>query len=109
MLRSLGLNPNFDSKTNCNTISNLLSKLVNLHCNNNCTMSFTYVGNDKPGIVIPIPQSKDYKNFSKNEKKHNWIEQILQFVMNKNTLPLKEKMLQCGCYSICTFAAQISL
>ena len=43
---------------------------------------YTYVQNDKPGLVIPIPRSKDYKSFSKNERIHNWIEQNLKFVMN---------------------------
>ena len=35
LLRSLGLEPNFDSEQNCNQISNLLSELVNLHRKNN--------------------------------------------------------------------------
>ena len=31
-------------------------------------MSCTIIGNYKPGIVVPIPQSKDYVSFSKNRK-----------------------------------------
>lgn len=83
LLRSLGIQPNFNTEHNCNQISNLLSELVNLHRKNNRQMHFTYTGNDKPGIVIPIPRSKDYNSFSKSERKYNWIEQIMQFVINK--------------------------
>ena len=76
---------------------------VSLHWKNNRQLFFTYIGNSKPGIVIPISRNKDHSSFSKNKKTHKWIEQILQFVMNKKTLLLMVKMLSFGCFviSIC--------
>ena len=43
-------------------------------------MTFTHTGNAKPGIVIPIPISKNYTTFDKNTRKYKWLESILHFI-----------------------------
>ena len=90
LLRSFGIVPNFETELNQNIISNLLSELVNLHRQNDRPMEFTYVGNNKPGLVVPIPKSKDYVSFNKNERRYKWIEQVFQFMMKNKNCTIEE-------------------
>ena len=69
LLQSLGIVPDLSTESNQNTISNLLSEIVKLHRHYNKTMSFNHIGNDKPGLVVLIPKSKNYVSFNRNEKK----------------------------------------
>ena len=53
-------------------------------------MAFTHVGNDKPGLVVPIPKSKNNVSFNKNQKRHKWLEQIFQFMIESKNSTIVE-------------------
>ena len=90
LLQSLGVIPDFQCDSNAFTISNLLSELVNSHRHYNRPMTFHYVGNNKPGLVVTVPKSKDYGNFNKNQRKYKWVEQIFGFLDQSTNSTLVE-------------------
>lgn len=70
LIRLLGISPDFNSAENENKINNLLSEIVKLHKDNNKPMSFTYIGNDKPDLVVTVLKRKNYVSFNKNQQRH---------------------------------------
>ena len=59
LLNSHGIPTNFDSVKNSTVIAQVLSELDTLHKKHKKKMEFTYHGNFKSGIVLPIPRIKD--------------------------------------------------
>ena len=79
LLHSLGININLDK--NMETMSNLLSELVSLFKKSNKKLEFTH-RNSKPGILVSIPNAKNYSTYEKNERREKWIESIFDFINN---------------------------
>ena len=70
LLDSLGINTNLD--TNKEQLLNLLSEMVMLFKKNNQPMNFIHRGNDRLGLLVPIPRVKNYSTFDKMTKGQNW-------------------------------------
>ena len=81
LLQSLGVVTNFD--TNKEQLVNLMSELVFLFKNENKPLNFVHRGNDRPGLLIPVPKSKNYETFDRMQRKEKWLEHALEF-LNKN-------------------------
>ena len=79
ILKKLGFETNFNNTKNRQSIQNLLSEIVALYKDNKEPLNFTH-RNDRPGILIPIPRSKDLIVFQKNEKREKWMESIVEFI-----------------------------
>ena len=83
LLKSLNIDTNLNSKTNKEQIVNSLSELVYLFKRSGKELNFIR-GNDKPGILIPIPRAKNYTTFDKNERQQHWFESIISFIDSHN-------------------------
>ena len=64
LLKSLNIDTNLDDKTNKEQIVNLPSELVYLFKSSEKDLNFIHCGNDKHGILIPIPRAKNYTTFN---------------------------------------------
>ena len=83
LLDSLGIDTDLDK--NAITISNLMSELVTLHKKSNKKLEFTY-RNGKPGLLVPIPNAKNFITYEKNKRREKWIQSIFDFI-NSEDLP----------------------
>ena len=47
-------------------------------------MNFIHRGNDRLGLLVPIPRVKNYSTFDKMTKGQNWLGQIISFLNREN-------------------------
>ena len=78
LLESLGINTSFEN--NEDQLVNLVSELVFLFKTENKPLNFVHRGNDRPGLLIPVPKSKNYDTFDKMQRKEKWLENALNFL-----------------------------
>ena len=54
---------------------------MSIHNVNNEQIQFTHLGNNRPGMLISIPVSKNYSTFDKIQRKRKWINSIIEFII----------------------------
>ena len=82
LLHSFGIKTQFE--TNEQQLVNLMSELVLLFKNSNKPLHFIHRGNDRPGLLVPIPKAKTYETFDKMERRNKWLENSLLFLNKDN-------------------------
>ena len=84
LLQSLGINTNFE--TNKQQLVNIMSELVLLFKKENKPLNFIHRGNDRPGLLVAIPKTKNYDVFDQMERREKWLENALNFINSNHNI-----------------------